>query len=95
MQARADTIYLTASSKVIIAERVFALAALTTFAAVAQPSGTSLRFEVASVRRAEPDPNVEACLCEPPRRVEYRKAPLKWIIERGFNLQDSQLKGPR
>ena len=46
------------------------------------------------MRRAEPDPKVQACLCEPPGRVAYRTAPLKWIIERGFKLQDSQIDGP-
>jgi uncharacterized protein (TIGR03435 family) len=86
--------YLTASSKVTLAQRALVLAALTAFAAVAQRSGTPLRFEVASVRRAEPDPKIQACLCEPPGRVGYRKAPIKWIIERAFDLQDSQIKGP-
>ena len=74
--------------------RVLALAVLTTLTVVAQPSVSPLVFEVASVRRAEPDPKVQACLCEPPGRVEYRTAPLKWIIERGFKLQDSQIDGP-
>jgi uncharacterized protein (TIGR03435 family) len=94
MQAEAHAKYLTAGSKAIMAERVLALAALTTFAAAAQPSGPPLSFEVASVRRAQPDPKVQACLCEPPRRIAYRTAPLKWIMERGFKLQDSQIKGP-
>lgn len=74
--------------------RLLALAGLTTVAAMTQPSSASLRFEVTSVRRADPNPQVQACLCEPPGRVQYRKAPLRWIIERAFNLQDSLLKGP-
>jgi uncharacterized protein (TIGR03435 family) len=86
--------HLTARSNVIMAGRVLALAVVTTVAAMAQHSGPPLVFEVASVRAAEPDPKVQACLCEPPGRVAYRAAPLKWIIERAFKLQDSQIKGP-
>jgi len=86
--------HLNARSNVLMTSRVLALAVLTTFAAVAQPSGPLLVFEVASVRRAEPDPKLQACLCEPPGRVAYRAAPLKWIIERGIKLQDSQIDGP-
>ena len=77
-----------------MAGQVLALAVFTTRAAMAQPSSPPLAFDVASVRAAKPDPKVQACLCEPPGRVAYRAAPLKWIIERGFKLQDSQIKGP-
>jgi uncharacterized protein (TIGR03435 family) len=76
------------------AARLLAVAACTVLAARAQQSGVPLRFEVASVRQAAPDPRVQACLCEPPGRVAYRTAPLKWIVMRAFALQDPQIQGP-
>jgi uncharacterized protein (TIGR03435 family) len=94
MVAAAQIKHLGARANGIMAGQVLALAVLTTVIAAAQPSGPPLTFEVASVREAKPDPKAPACLCEPPGRVAYRAAPLKWIIERGFKLQDSQIKGP-
>jgi uncharacterized protein (TIGR03435 family) len=71
-----------------------ALAASTTGAFQVQSPPAPTRFEVASIHRAAPEPGVQACLCEPPGRIAYRIAPLKWIIERAFELQDSQIQGP-
>jgi uncharacterized protein (TIGR03435 family) len=59
-----------------------------------QPAATPLAFEVASIKHAESDPRVQACLCEPKGRVAYRMAPLKWVIERAYNLQGELIIGP-
>jgi uncharacterized protein (TIGR03435 family) len=62
--------------------------------ASAQSPTLAPRFETSRVLAAAIDPRIQPCLCEPPGRVAYRTAPLKWIVERAFGLQDSQIRGP-
>jgi uncharacterized protein (TIGR03435 family) len=76
----------------MLAVGTFVIAAIVVTFAM-QVSSTPQAFEVVSVKRAAADPKGEQCLCEPMGRVAYRSAPLKWIVERAYHLQESQIVG--
>jgi uncharacterized protein (TIGR03435 family) len=71
-----------------------ALGAIAGVLALGQTSVEAPAFEVASVKRAVADPKVASCLCEPMGRVAYRGAPLEWIVERAYRMQNPQIAGP-
>jgi uncharacterized protein (TIGR03435 family) len=74
--------------------RILGLAIVASSALFAQPAATP-RFEVASVKRAEPNPGVTPCLCEPAGKIAYKLAPMRLIIERAYNVKSSpQVEGP-
>jgi uncharacterized protein (TIGR03435 family) len=74
--------------------RLTLVALIVSYAAFGQAAAGPPAFEVASIKHAEPDPKVQACVCETTGRIAYRIAPLEWIIERAYNLQAPQIAGP-
>jgi uncharacterized protein (TIGR03435 family) len=59
-----------------------------------QVATTPRAFEVVSVKHAAAVSPTDQCLCETPGRIAYRSAPVKWILERAYRLQDPQIAGP-